>query len=107
MQDQSYRSFLTWRVAVIPEGASQAIQGRAKELNLQGAGIVVPHPLPPQSRCKLIFEIPTADRKTNRYVEAQATVTFSSLMGGRLYRTGFRMQDIHPEHRAILEQELR
>ena len=108
MYDQSSRPALVWRVAIIPENNPYPLQGRSREVTLQNAGIFLPHPLPLQSRCKLIFESPAPDRKTHHYVEAQASVTYSTLVGGKNeYRTGFRLLDIHPEHRAILEKELR
>jgi hypothetical protein len=108
MYEHHPRPALVWRVAIIPEHNPQPLQGRSREVSLQNAGILVPHPLPLNARCKLIFEIPAPDRKSNLYVEASATVTYSTLIGGQNeYRTGFRLLDIPPEHRIILEKELK
>lgn len=53
--------------------------------------------------CKLIFEIPSSDYKSRSYLEAEATVIYSSLVGGTTeYRTGFKFKQALPQLQDVL-----
>lgn len=104
-QRQHPRHHVTWRVAIFIRNSNAAIPGKTQEISLAGAGILQPLNLAADTPCRLIFEIPSPDFTQRNYLELEATVIYTSLVGSvSEYRTGFKFKQTDPRLKAFLDQ---
>lgn len=105
MQDQRQhpRHHISWRVAIFVNRSTTPIQGKTQEISLGGVSIFQPLNLTPNTPCRLIFEIPSADFKSRKYLELEASVVYASLVGGTSeYRTGFSFKQADSQLKDII-----
>lgn len=102
-QRQHLRHHISWRIAIFANHSNTPIPGKTQEISLGGAGVFQPLNLAPDTPCRLIFEIPSADFKSRSYLEVEAIVIYTSLVGGTSeYRTGFKFKQVDPRLKDIL-----
>lgn len=85
------------RPAQVMAQANTLMYAITTDISTSGLGLVVPYPLGSEKEYEFVFDISVDNEK--KQIQFSGVVTYCLAIGGKGYRTGVRIGEIHPASR--------